>query len=179
MEIKQQSAYECNDEFIDKLHTKYHIEKICNDMVDKLEKKKIKHTLNKKILKEKQNEYRLNNMHKIRKYFNNRRKTDINFRIKCNIRSRIYVALNRGIKSAHTMELLGCSIEEVKQHLEKQFKPGMSWDNHGKWHIDHIKPCCSFDLTKPEEQRVCFHYSNLQPLWAEENLSKGGKTISL
>ena len=51
----------------------------------------------------------------------------------------------------------------------------MSWDNYGDWHIDHIRPCCSFDLSKIEEQEKCFHYSNLQPLWAEENMTKGGK----
>jgi hypothetical protein len=61
---------------------------------------------------------------------------------------------------------------------EKKFKPKMSWNNYGKWHIDHIKPCCSFNLSKSEEQRKCFHYSNLQPLWAKENLSKGKKVTT-
>jgi hypothetical protein len=73
------------------------------------------------------------------------------------------------------MKLIGCNIEQLKQHLQNQFKLGMSWDNHGKWHIDHIRPCASFDLSKPEEQRKCFHYTNLQPLWAEENISKKDK----
>ena len=54
-------------------------------------------------------------------------------------------------------------------------KPGMTRENYGKWHIDHIRPCSSFDLSKPEEQSICFHYSNLMPLWAEENLKKGSK----
>ena len=73
--------------------------------------------------------------------------------------------------------LIGCSLEELKKHLESQFKPGMSWKNRGRngWHIDHIKPCASFDLSKSEEQHKCFHYSNLQPLWAKENLRKGIK----
>jgi len=59
-------------------------------------------------------------------------------------------------------------------HIEKQFKPGMNWENYSLygWHIDHIRPCASFDLTKEEEIQKCFHYSNLQPLWAEENLKK-------
>jgi desulfoferrodoxin (superoxide reductase-like protein) len=63
--------------------------------------------------------------------------------------------------------------------LEKQFKLGMNWDNYGRsgWHIDHIKPCASFDLTKKEEQLKCFHYTNLQPLWARENLIKSDKIL--
>lgn len=75
------------------------------------------------------------------------------------------------------MELLGCTIEELRTHLEAQFQEGMTWDNYGRdgWHIDHIKPCSSFDLLKEAEQRECFHYTNLQPLWAKDNLSKGAK----
>lgn len=73
------------------------------------------------------------------------------------------------------MELLGCPLDVAKNHIEKQFKDGMTWDNHGEWHIDHIKPCASYDLNIPEEQKKCFHYTNLQPLWANENLSKSDK----
>ena len=96
-----------------------------------------------------------------------------------NLRVRIGLALRaaNASKSARTVELLGASIEEVRAHLEAQFKLGMSWDNWSLegWHIDHIKPCASFDLTDPEQQKVCFHYSNLQPLWAKDNLSKGDR----
>ena len=70
------------------------------------------------------------------------------------------------------MTLIGCSIEKLKKHFEKQFKSDMSWFNYGKWHIDHIKPCCKFDLRKISEQKKCFHYTNLQPLWAKENFRK-------
>lgn len=73
------------------------------------------------------------------------------------------------------MELTGCELNVLKEFLESKFKQGMSWENHGEWHIDHIKPCCKFDLEDEEEQKKCFHYTNLQPLWAKENLSKGGK----
>jgi hypothetical protein len=89
-----------------------------------------------------------------------------------NLRSRIVLALKGNPKLETTMKLVGCSVEFLKQHLEKQFKKDMSWSNYGKWHIDHIKPCSKFDLSKPEEQRKCFHYTNLQPLWAKENYSK-------
>lgn len=78
----------------------------------------------------------------------------------------------RSIRSAGTRELLGCSFEFAKAYIEARFKPGMSWANQGKWHIDHIRPCVSFDLSDPEQQRQCFHYSNLQPLWWHENIKK-------
>lgn len=76
------------------------------------------------------------------------------------------------------MELVGCAIPFLRGYLEAKFKVGMSWSNHGAgWHIDHIKPCASFNLLDEKEQKKCFHYKNLQPLWAEENLSKGDKII--
>jgi hypothetical protein len=67
---------------------------------------------------------------------------------------------------------LGCTIDELWNHLEKQFKPGMTKQNYGEWHVDHVLPCVSFDLSKEENQKKCFHYTNLQPLWAEENFKK-------
>lgn len=80
-------------------------------------------------------------------------------------------------KSKLIYELLGCSVQEFKHYIESKFKKGMSWANHGihTWHIDHIKPVCSFDLTKEYDRKECFHYTNLQPLWANENLRKSGK----
>ena len=63
-------------------------------------------------------------------------------------------------------------------YLQGKFKEGMHWNNLGKWHIDHIRPCASFDLTDPEQQKQCFHYTNLQPLWAAENIRKGAKVIT-
>ena len=98
-------------------------------------------------------------------------------RIAENLRSRIRIALKQanGTKSARTLELLGCDIEFLRQHLSNQFTEGMTWDNYGEWHVDHIKPCSAFDLTDPEQQLQCFHYTNLQPLWAIDNLSKSDK----
>ena len=83
--------------------------------------------------------------------------------------------LNKEYKSKQTLELLGCNIEEFKKYLEFKFTKGMSWDKMHLIHIDHIKPCAAFDLTNPEEQAKCFHYTNLQPLWAIDNLRKGAK----
>jgi hypothetical protein len=102
---------------------------------------------------------------------------DVEFRLKEVLSARIRQALNHNYKSESTMDLIGCSIPELRLHLEKKFKEGMSWDNHSinGWHIDHIIPCDSFDLTNPYEQKKCFHYSNLQPLWMVDNIRKGAK----
>jgi hypothetical protein len=105
-----------------------------------------------------------------------RKQTDIGFRVLENTRRRLNEIL-RTYKTNKTLELLGCSVQKLKSHLEKQFLDGMNWDNYGfyGWHIDHIKPCSSFDFSDPEQQKICFHYSNLQPLWAKDNLCKGSK----
>lgn len=102
---------------------------------------------------------------------------NIDFKTKKRLRGRIYVALKRGVKSQGTMDLLGCSIEQFKTHFQSLFTEGMTWDKYikGEIVIDHIKPCALFDLIKPEEQKICFHYSNLQPLWEIDNLKKGAK----
>lgn len=86
-------------------------------------------------------------------------------------------ALNGKTKSNNTIRLLGCSLDELRDHLERQFSEGMTWDNYGDWHIDHRLPCASFDLSNPDEQKVCFNYTNLQPLWAKDNLSKSDRLI--
>lgn len=111
----------------------------------------------------------------IRKYHVERMKNDPNYRLARNIRKRFAMAIKKGSKGGSAIKCLGCSIEELKKHLELQFKEGMNWDNYGKsgWHIDHIIPLVKFDLTNLEDVRKVCHYTNLQPLWAEENLSKG------
>jgi len=110
-------------------------------------------------------------------YCNQRRAEDIEFRILTNLRTRIVKVLNGNSKSKSTLKLVGCSLQVLRQHLEAQFLPDMSWDNYGEWHIDHIIPCDSFDLTKKSAQYQCFHYTNLQPLWEEDNLKKSNKLI--
>ena len=112
-------------------------------------------------------------------YRKNRRKTDPTFRIMESLRARVKLALKGKNKSKSTMELIGCTVDEFWLHLEKQFQPGMTRENHGFgegcWHVDHIKPCSSFDLLDLEQQKICFHYTNCQPLWQRDNLSKGAK----
>lgn len=112
-------------------------------------------------------------------YVKRRKKKDPAFRLKCGYRTRVWMVLRGKIKSGPTLALLGCSGDFLKKHLENQFLPGMVWENYGKWgwHIDHKRPCASFDLTQLEQQKQCFHYTNLQPLWAKDNHSKGAKIV--
>lgn len=96
----------------------------------------------------------------------------------CNLRRRVLTALKGHRRCTSTFLLLGCSREYLRARLEAKFRPGMTWENYGPvWHVDHIRPCASFDLTDPAQQRECFHFSNLQPLFAAENLAKGDKIL--
>jgi hypothetical protein len=101
------------------------------------------------------------------------------WKLRKTLRSRFLQAIKQGYKKSSCLKLLGCSIQEFKLYIESKFKVGMTWDNHGVfgWHIDHILPCISFDLTDYEQQKKCFHYSNMQPLWYQENTSKGSKIL--
>jgi len=124
--------------------------------------------------------YRKQNRLKILLQIKTRRENDPNFKMRNTLRSRIWTVLKRKntTKLVSTLTLLGVdSVETVIKHIEKQFKNGMTWNNHGEWHLDHIKPCASFDLTCPVQQLACFNYNNLQPLWASDNMSKGAKIL--
>ena len=112
-------------------------------------------------------------------YYHRRIKKDPEFKLARDMRNRLRSFLRtKGInKNNTTMELVGCSKKFLKEHLEKQFKPGMNWSNHSLrgWHIDHIRPLSKFDCSDPKELKKACHYSNLQPLWADENLKKKDK----
>lgn len=112
---------------------------------------------------------------RLNEYYKKRRKTDLNFRLIHNLRSRLCSALKGQTKSKRTLELLGCSILQLRLHLEGRFKSGMTWDNYGQWQIDHIKPLSKFDLTDEKQLSKAANYKNLQPLWARENIVKGNK----
>jgi hypothetical protein len=132
-----------------------HITKILTNHITKIEKKVIKRNI---------------------EYERKKLKTDMRLVLKKRLRNRLYKVLKGNNKSKSTMELLGIPhLDFLKTYLECKFKEGMTWENRHLWHIDHVLPCSSFDLTKPEEQAKCFHYTNLQPLWASENLSKGNR----
>lgn len=168
--------------------------------------KKEKRTLEEARLFVKQNKARYDHENKedLRKYRKNyylnpekieKRKMRIKNRMKNNpsakmaqtLRCRLRAALKAQItrKSQKTFNLLGCSMEFFLKHLESLWLPGMNWANHGnhllgkepRWNVDHIRPCASFDLTKETEQKVCFHYTNLRPLWGQDNYKKRDEII--
>ncbi len=99
---------------------------------------------------------------------------DPQYAMEVRLRARIWYALKaKGAKKGkHTFELIGCSPTFLKFYIENKFKDGMNWENRSLWHLDHIKPCASFDLTDTEQQKQCFHYTNLQPLWGPDNIRK-------
>ena len=132
---------------------------------------------NREEKKKKTKEYQTNPAYK--KRANKRRrwryKNDPDYRLRALLRNRFGNALrSENIKKrSHVLELTSCSMDFLRDYLSKQFEKGMSWENRGEWHVDHRKPCDSFDLRNEEEERKCFHYTNLQPLWGPENKAKG------
>jgi len=121
--------------------------------------------------------YRQNNKEKRNKYETNRKKTDIIYKLKHLVRNRIakFLSLKKITKNNTTFEIVGCKPNELKIHLEQKFADGMSWDNQGKWHIDHKIPLSSAN-TEEELYKLC-HFTNLQPMWAIENIKKGSKIL--
>jgi hypothetical protein len=110
-----------------------------------------------------------------------RLQNDLGYRLLDRLGARLRGVLKsqRAVKSSTAMTLVGCTKAELMVHLQSQFRPGMSWNNYGPvWHVDHIKPCCLFDLMNPEDQRACFHFTNLQPLFGEENCRKAGRYVA-
>lgn len=108
-----------------------------------------------------------------------RKASDPAFAIECALRRTLADEIRKAVakKVTGTVELLGCSMSDFLSHIERQWQPGMSWSNWGRgaecWNIDHVRPISSFDLTRPDHQRACFHFSNMQPLWSLDNLRKG------
>ena len=172
--VERQKYYEKNKEFFIKKSTEYY-----NNNTEKIkEKRKEYYNNNTEKIKKKRKEYCKNNVEGIRNYYNKRRNNDVLFKLSSNIRSRIRVYLkSKNIKKNNkTFDIVGCTPDFLKEHLEKQFTEKMSWELIGKHiHIDHIIPLSSAK-TEEEVYKLC-HYTNLQPLWAKENLSKGRKIL--
>ena len=125
-----------------------------------------------------QREWRSKNRERINKRNREKFKNDPILKVRQYMRSRVSELL-KNKKCAKSIELLGCTLDFFKSYLEERWQSGMTWDNYGfgddKWHVDHIVPCSAFDFSKEDHQRKCFHYSNLQPLWQKDNLSKHTK----
>lgn len=123
-----------------------------------------------------------NKLDKCLKRRRDRYKNDIAYRIKRNLRNSFYRAVIKGVKKSSVLNILGCSIDEFKRHIESKFVTGMSWENwglgKGKWNLDHILPIASFDMFSKEDQQKCWHHSNFQPLWYKDNLLKSDKLPS-
>jgi hypothetical protein len=109
-------------------------------------------------------------------YYTNRRR-NIEYRLTKNLRTRLWKALKDNWKSGSTISDLGCSIAEFKEHLESKFKHGMTWNNYGRWELDHIIPLSAVDLTDRDEFIKVVHYTNIQPLWRPENIAKSNKVV--
>ena len=136
---------------------------------------------NKEVIKEKSRKYEKENREKINKrrrvWYPKSKKNNIQFRLSERLRHRLYQALKGNVKNGSAVHDLGCTLEKLKTHLENQFQEGMAWENwkHDGWHIDHIKPLNSFDLTDREQFLEACHYTNLQPLWWYDNIEKSDK----
>ena len=135
--------------------------------------------LNKEKIRNRDKKYRLINIDKIRdshrKYEKYKRRIDVDYKISSNLRSRLYKAMKNFCKSGSAVRDLGFPIEDFKRYIESKFQAGMTWENYGKWHLDHIIPLSSFNLSdRIHILKVC-HYTNLQPLWAADNLMKSNK----
>lgn len=138
---------------------------------------------NKKEIRQKQKQYYVSHKQEIRQHNNqyqyNRSKIDIQYKLRKSVRHRLYLARKNNQKAGSAVRDLGCTILELKIYIESKFQPGMSWDNwcNNGWHIDHIIPLDSLDLTDREQLLKACHYTNLQPLWAKDNISKGGRKL--
>lgn len=130
-----------------------------------------KHKIWKEANRDHVNEYARNFK---RKWEKKQRETNPRFKIVKNLRCRLYSAIKfgYGVKSESTLDLLSCTLDFFQGYIAAKFQDDMTWENYGKWHIDHIIPCNSWDLSKPEEVKMCFHYLNLQPMWGSENSAK-------
>jgi hypothetical protein len=158
-------------------NNKYHKEYRLENKEKIKESRKEYYIKNKEKLNKKNKNYRINNREKLNNIQVEKRKNNILFKLKYNTRNLILNSIKKQgySKKSRTYEILGCSFEEFKTYIEIQFTKGMSWENHGEWHYDHIIP---ISFAKNQEEIIKLnHYTNFQPLWAKDNLSKGNKIV--
>lgn len=173
--LEQQTAYNKAHPEVNKAATKKYRDKMRQDpkwLAEKCAETKARNAANPELA-------RANHRRYATAEYRRRYGTDPNYTLRRKLRCAVVKRLKQqnAKKTASTFDLIGCSIDELKLHLQAQFKPRMNWNNYGYrgWHIDHKIALSHFDLLDPEQQRIAFHFSNLQPLWAAENLSKSDK----
>jgi len=171
---KQTKSYKEYKSKTDKIYREKNTEKIKSKYREyvKTNKERIREYKKQWYLENKQHVIsRVNKRHK------ERLKIDVNYKLSVYLRCRLNSALKykNSNKNGSFVKDLGCSIQNLKEYLESKFLQGMTWENHGDWHIDHINPLSSFDLTNRDDFLKACHYTNLQPLWASDNLIKGAK----
>ena len=204
--MRNEAYYESNKEKINKRHKNYNQNNKEKQKAyhkayreDNKEKLKVKYKAYREVNKDKAKYWQKNNLdkHRVynkkwresnkdrmsvkrRNYSKNRMKTDIQFKLSHALRRRLHSALKNNQKVGSAVKDLGCTIEELKSYLESKFQTGMNWDNWSNdgWHIDHIKPLASFDLTDRKQLLEACHYTNLQPLWAIDNFIKNDKIVT-
>lgn len=168
-----------------KQHYEKNKEKIAKKYKDPINRLKINATKrlwwakNKHLWVERRKQYRKKSYEKTLAYKKHKRQTDPNWIVARALRRRFHQVLKTScpLKMHTHHEIFGGTVSQIKNHIEQLFEPWMSWQNYGHktWHIDHIKPCSSFDLTDPAQQKICFNFHNLQPLAAKTNLQKSDK----
>lgn len=151
----------CNNEFVAGKH-RYNVQMYCSVRCQE------KYIRNKPEIKERRKKRHLDRM-----------KNDIVYRLSYLLRTRLNKAIKGNYRTGSAVRDLGCSVSELKLHIESKFQEGMNWSNHGKWHIDHIKPLAAFNLADRKQLLEACHYTNLQPLWAKDNLIKSNKYIDI
>lgn len=176
---QRKGYYQKNKSTYQERHKKYQSDE--SKRKAKLELSKERYKANRDRIREKQrlNYNKPETKERIRQRHHERKATDIQYNIKRRLRFRLRHIIDglgsKSLKHKTALQLVGCELSFLKEHIEKQFKEGMSWDRFDEIQIDHIKPCVKFDLTLQEEQEKCFHWTNLQPLWKLDNLRKGSK----
>jgi hypothetical protein len=150
-----------------------------NNLDYALQQKKDYYEKNRELIKERSKLWAKNNRDKVNKYIKSKKEKNPLFKVELNIRGRMkqYLKQKNITQRNKTYDIVGIEINDLKKHIEKQFTKGMNWENYGVygWHIDHIIPLCS--ANNENELLKLFHYTNLQPLWAEDNLKKNGRIL--
>ena len=160
-----------SSDFYKKSGTKSGLTSQCKDCINVYNRQYVEN--NREFVLQSKRDWKQKNKKRYNEYCRGRRRNDVNYKLTCNLRTRLAQAIINNQKAGSAIKDLGCSVRRLKRHLESKFRDGMTWENYGTlWHIDHIKPLCSFDLTQYDQLQEACHFSNLQPLLSKENYDK-------